>query len=188
VPARCEQSDEARPHAECSSPVQMFLQSLPTTYVDRGPPGTLKVKFLPVEADQKWDVMVGDRAICTAPCEKWVDPVMPYTLKYDPGFFKENQYIEVPDLRPHLAEERVEVKVRPTRGAEQVLGILVTTFAGLAIAAGTPLAAVGCGHDGAMCESGIITLVGGIAGLFPGIWMIVDAKAEVNVNKMEAGQ
>jgi hypothetical protein len=83
----------------------MFLQPLPASVVDRGPIGTVKVKFLPVRAQQEWEVVVGDRTLCKTPCERWVDPAMPYTLKYDPRFFQRNEYIEVPDLRQHAGSE-----------------------------------------------------------------------------------
>ncbi len=182
-PARCEESDDAHPHPECASPIQMFLQPLPAAVTDRGPVGTLKVKFLPVRSDQKWEVTVGDRSICTTPCERWVDPAMPFTLKYDPGFFQSNQYVEIPDLRAHASAERVEVRVRPTRDAESVGGILATTFGGMAVATGIALTGAGCGGGGpAMCNAGLITLPAGLLALAPGIWMILDARAEVRVS------
>ena len=88
APAQCELASETNPHPDCASPIQMFLQALPANIVDRGPVGTVKVKFLPVRAAQDWDVLVGDRTVCKTPCERWVDPAMPYTLKYDPGIFQ----------------------------------------------------------------------------------------------------
>ena len=35
APARCEQSTESAPHAECASPLQMFLQQLPASVADQ---------------------------------------------------------------------------------------------------------------------------------------------------------
>jgi hypothetical protein len=186
APDRCEQSDDKSPHTECASPIQMFLQPLPASIADRGPAGTIKVKFLPVRANEKWEIMVGDRAVCTTPCEKWVDPAMPYALKYDPGFFQRNEYVEIPDLRPHAAEERVEVRVRPTRTAEQVLGIVGTALGGIAAVTGISLTAVGCGKGGDLCTAGLVTLPAGVAALIPSIWMIVDSKAEVAISPMAA--
>jgi hypothetical protein len=188
TPERCEQADDSHPHPECASPIQMFLQPLPTSVVDRGPQGTLKVRFLPVRSGQKWDVSVGDRSICTTPCEKWLDPAMPYTLKYDPGFWQRTQTIEVPDLRTHASSERVEVRVRPTRDAELLGGIVATTFGGIATLTGIALAGAGCGGgDQAMCNAGLITLPAGLLGVAPGIWMIVDSGAEVRVSPMGQG-
>jgi hypothetical protein len=163
----------------------MFLQALPATVADRGPAGALKVKFLPVRPDEKWEVTVGDRSICTTPCEKWVDPAMPYALRYDPGFWKRTERVEVPDLRTHASEERVEVRVRPTREVEQLGGITATTFGGLGVVTGTVLTAVGCGGGGPLCTGGLVTLPAGLLVLVPGIWMIVDAGAEVRISPME---
>jgi hypothetical protein len=186
APARCELGTEAAPHPECASPLQMFLQQLPANVVDRGPQGTIKVKFLPVRANEEWEVVVGDRPLCKTPCERWVDPAMPYTLKYDPGFWQRNQYVEVPDLRPHLASERVEVRTEPRNMGEFVGGILVTSLAGMAAVAGTTLTAIGCSDGGGVCTAGLITLPIGLLGLVPGIWMILDSKGTVHVTPMPA--
>jgi hypothetical protein len=147
----------------------------------------LKVRFLPVRAEEKWEVVVGDRSLCTTPCERWVDPVMPFTLRYDPGFWSRNQYWEIPDLRPHVHEERVEVRVQPTKTAELVGGIVVTSFSGIAVATGTVLTAAGCGSSSGMCAAGLITLPIGLAGLVPGIWMMIDSKGIVHVTPMQPG-
>jgi hypothetical protein len=185
-PEQCDQGTESAPNPACASPIQVFLSPLPSSVVDRGPPGMLKVKFLPVRADEKWEVVVGDRALCTTPCERWVDPAMPFSLRYDPGFFSRNQYWDIPDLRPHLHDERVEVHVEPTATAELVGGIVVTTFSGIAVVTGTALTAAGCGNDSGVCKAGLITLPIGLAGLVPGIWMMVDSKGEVHVNPIRS--
>jgi transposase len=184
APARCEQSTESAPHAECASPLQMFLQALPASIADRGPTGTVKVKFLPVRPDQDWEVMVGDRPLCKTPCERWVDPAMPYTLKYDPGFFQRNQYIEVPDLRMHQASERVEVRAQPQSMGEFVGGIMLTTFGGAAVLAGTAFTAIGCSQGTGLCTAGLITLPAGILAVIPGIWMMLDSKGTVRISPM----
>lgn len=185
-PERCSLGTDAAPDAECASPIQVFLSPLPSTVVDRGAPGMLKVKFLPVRANEQWDVLVGDRTLCTTPCERWVDPAMPFTLKYDPGFLYRNQYWDVPDLRPHAADEHVQVRVDPTATSELVGGILVTTFSGIAVVTGTTLTAVGCSKGTGACTAGLITLPLGLAGLAPGIWMMIDSKGTVHVEPLGA--
>lgn len=185
-PARCELATEAAPHPECASPIQMFLQPLPSNVVDRGPTGTVKVKFLPVRAREDWEVVVGDRPLCKTPCERWVDPAMPYTLKYDPGFWQRNEYVEVPDLRQHASGERLEVRALPRNTGEFVGGIVMTAFGGIGVATGTALTAAGCGRTPGMCTAGLITLPAGLLALAPGIWMIVDSKGTVHVTPMQA--
>ena len=184
APARCEQSTESAPHAECASPLQMFLQQLPASIADRGPTGTVKVKFLPVRANQDWEVMVGDRALCKTPCERWVDPAMPYTLRYDPGFFQRNEYLEVPDLRTHQVSERVEVRAEPRNMGEFVGGIMLTSLGGMAVLTGTALSAVGCSKGTGLCTAGLITLPIGILAVLPGVWMILDSKGTVRITPM----
>ena len=86
--------------------------------------------------------MVGDRPLCKTPCERWLDPAIPYTLKYNPGFFQRNQFIDVPDLRAHQATERVEVRAEPRNMGEFVSGIMLTSLGGIAVLAGTALSAM----------------------------------------------
>ena len=94
----------------------------------------VKVRFLPVDATNRWDVMVGDRTLCTTPCEKWVDPAMPFSFKHDPGFWQRNSYIDIPDIREQSKADKVEVKATPRNTAQLVGGILITTFSGIAVA------------------------------------------------------
>jgi hypothetical protein len=183
VPARCEESTDAAAHAECASPVQVFLRALPATVADRGPPGMVKVRFLPVEPNEHWEVSVGDRSLCSAPCEKWVDPAMPFAFKNDPGMLQRNRYIDVPDLRDHMTSDHLAIKATPRSGAEFAGGIVATTFSGIAVITGTVLTAVGCRESGAkgVCVGGLITLPIGLAGLAPSIWMIVDSAPQVDI-------
>jgi hypothetical protein len=184
APTRCEQSSDTAPHIDCASPVQMFLQPLPASIVDRGPAGTMKVKFLPVRTGEAWDVVVGDRTVCTTPCEKWVDPAMPYSLKFDPGVLRKNEFLELPDLRKYASQERVEVRPKPRDNAELIGGILFTAFGGIAAVTGTALTAVGCVKGGPLCSGGLITLSAGILLLVPGIFLVVDSKGSVRVSPM----
>lgn len=182
---RCGSSTPEAPDAQCASPIQVFLRPLPSA--DRGPAGTMKVRFLPVHPDEPWEVMVGDRKVCTTPCERWVDPSIPYTLKYDPGFLYRNQYWELPDLRQYASYERAQIRVEPRATGEFVGGLLITTFAGTTTLVGTTLTAVGCGRSAGMCTAGLITLPIGLLGLVPGIWMIVDSAGEVHVEPLPPG-
>jgi hypothetical protein len=185
TPAQCEQATESAPNPDCASPIQMFLQALPASVVDRGPTGTIKVKFLPVRAEQEWDVVVGDRTICKTPCERWLDPAMPYTLKYDPGIFQKNELLDVPDLRGH--GERLMVRGAARSTGEFVGGIMLATFGGLGVVTGTALTAAGCAAgDSGLCTAGLVTLPAGLVLLAPGVWMIVDSSGTVRVTPMQA--
>jgi hypothetical protein len=186
TPARCEQSTDAAPHAECASPIQIFLQPLPTTIADRGPPGTVKVKFQPVRPMERWDVMSGeDQTLCTTPCERWVDPGVPYTLKHDPGWWARNEYFDIPDLRPFASEEKLEISIEPRNSAKLVGGILTTVFGGIGALTGLALVGAGCGKDKPeLCTAGWITMPIGLLALAPGIWLIVDSKGAVHVSPL----
>jgi hypothetical protein len=181
-PVRCEEATAEAAHPACASPIQLFLRPLPSNVVDRGALGTVKVRFWPVRPDEPWQVVVGDRPVCTTPCEKWVDPGMPYTLKHDPGFWRRNEYVELPDLRQYAALERLEVRVIPTDGGELALGIVATSLGGLAAATGTVLTAAGCGDSRGQCTAGLVTLPLGLVASGAGVWMILDSAGEIKVN------
>ena len=66
-------------------------------------------------------------------------------------------------------------------------GLLLTTFGGMAFAAGAALTPVGCaGGDSTMCAAGLITLPAALLMLAPGIWMIVDSHPRVHITPMQA--
>lgn len=185
--AACAQASEAAPDPQCASPIQVYLRALPNTIVDRAPPGMVKARFLPVSATQQWDIVVGDRTLCTTPCERWVDPGMPFTFKYDPGFLYRNELIDVPDLAASGAGDHIEVKAEPRRTAEFVGGIVATTFSGAAVLTGTALTAVGCGEGGKTCTAGLVTLPLGAAALVPSIWLILDSAPRVQLRPFAPG-
>jgi hypothetical protein len=73
------------------------------------------------------------------------------------------------------------VRVEPTKMAELLSGMVLTTFSGIAVVTGTALTAAGCGKGGGMCTAGLVTLPLGLVGLVPGIYLMVDSKGVVHV-------
>jgi len=187
VPERCNAASAELPDPACASPIQLFLQALPRDVVDRGPVGTVKVRFWPVDPAQQWDVVVGDREICKTPCERWLDPGMPYSLKHDPGFWQRNQFVELPDLRQYAALERMDVRVIPRAMGEFAVGVVATSLGGAAAATGVVLTAAGCGKGGGVCNAGLINLPIGAAVTTAGIWMMVDSSGHINVTPSGRG-
>jgi hypothetical protein len=181
VPERCDSASAEAPDQACASPIQLFLRPLPSNIVDRGPVGTVKVRFWPVDPAQQWDVVVGDREICKTPCERWVDPAMPFSLKHDPGVWQRNQFVELPDLRKYQQLERMDVRVIPRAMGEFAVGVVATSLGGAAAATGIVLTAAGCGKGGSVCTAGLINLPIGAAVTAGGVWMIVDSSGQVNV-------
>jgi hypothetical protein len=180
---KCKLASDQAPHPECASPIQVFLQPLPAQLVDRGPPGTVKVNFVAAEGGEKWSVQVGDRKVCETPCERWVDPVMPYTMRSEAGFMQKDNVADVPDLREQRGNGPFQVRAHPRSTAGLVGGITATTFGGLGLAAGVVFLAVGCSSDDrkGMCTAGKVTLpLGGLV-TAGGIYLIVTSgeRAEV---------
>lgn len=179
----CKSSGEAGPHPDCASPVQMFLRPLPPTIARRGAPGTVSVTFVSAESARTWDVVVGDRVLCKTPCEKWVDPVMPYGMRTEGGFLRPEHRVEVPDLRQQKVGGPFLIKAHPRSDGELAGGIVMASFGGMAVLTGIALAAVGCtteNHEG-MCKAGGITLPIGLALTTGSIFVMLDSRSRVEV-------
>jgi hypothetical protein len=175
-PEKCEASTDSAADIGCASPIQVFLRPLPRLIADQGLPGFVKVRFLPVRGDSKWQIATGDRLLCGTPCERWMDPAMPVTFR------KDKEAVDVPDLRQYQDSNRMQVEARPTRRALQILGIVGTSLFGAAAVTGTALASVGfAGDTSDLKTSGLITLSTGLLGLVPSIWAIVASGSEVTV-------
>jgi hypothetical protein len=185
-PEKCELATDEAANGACASPVQVFLRPLPSVLADQGLPGMVKVRFLPVRGDQGWEVGSGERILCTAPCEKWIDPVFPfnYRKKREGGFgLQKDLIIDLPDFRPHAAMQRLQVDVTPENAPVRVLGIVGTSLFGAATAAGTVFTAVGFGSDSSgLKTAGLITLPLGLVGLAASIYAIVTSGSHVDVS------
>jgi hypothetical protein len=80
-PDTCKESTMEAAHANCRSPIQVFLQPLPGRAAEEGPAGTVKVDFVSAAANDRWDVYADDAVICTTPCTKWMNPSRPVMLR-----------------------------------------------------------------------------------------------------------
>jgi hypothetical protein len=176
-PDKCELGTEAAPNVACASPIQVFLRPLPRLLADRGLPGMMKVRFLPVRGDLGWGVGSGERLLCETPCEKWVDPAIPFNYR------KEKDFVDLPDLREHSTMERVQIEVQPTNKPVKILGIVGASLFGITAASGIVFTSVGFGaNDPGFKTAGLITLPIGLAGLAASIYAIVSSGSHVEVN------
>jgi hypothetical protein len=176
-PEKCELGTDASADASCASPIQVFLRPLPRLLADRGLPGMMKVRFLPVREDQGWEVGSGERLLCDTPCEKWVDPAIPFNYR------KNKDLVELPDLREHSEMERIQIEVHPTKQVQKVLGIVGASLFGIATASGTVFTSVGfAADDPGFKTAGLITLPIGLVGLAASIYAIVTSGSQVDVN------
>jgi hypothetical protein len=174
---KCELGTDTAADPACASPIQVFLRPLPRLLADRGLPGMMKVRFLPVRGEQGWDVGSGERLLCDTPCEKWVDPAIPFNYR------KDKQLIELPDFREHAAMERVQVEVQPTKTAQRVLGIVGASLFGATAASGTVFTSVGFGaNDPGFKSAGLVTLSIGLVGLAASIYAIATSGSQVEVS------
>jgi hypothetical protein len=168
----------------------MFLQPIPgAAVVEQALPGKVKVTFLPPTALERWDLMAGEKeTVCTTPCETWIDPGRPYTLKYDPGWWKRNEYFDIPDLKPYADQGPLEVSIEPRHGGELAGGIVATSLGGIAAIAGALVAGNNCGHDPKACAAGWIALPIGLGVAGAGVWWIIDSRGAVHIDLANASR
>ena len=180
-PKTCTAASEEAPERECSSPVQLFLEPLPKTLAERGPPGTVRVEFAAAGGGE-WDIVVGDRRLCKAPCSRSVDPVLPLAFRAEGGFLQRDAIVDIPDLRDY-GGDRFQVRMEPRSTSRLVGGIVMTSFGGMGILTGGMLAALGCGREerSGTCTAGLVTLPIGALLTAGGVWFLVSSGAEVEV-------
>ncbi len=127
--------------------------------------------------------MVNDRVICKTPCEKWVDPSIPYGLRFDPGWWQRDEVVDF-DLRPYQDKAPLQVRGHPRRNGMLYGGITLTAFGAMGVLTGVTFIAAGCGGGEAfnnLCTPGLIVAPIGVALAIPGIllWLNSGAYADV---------
>lgn len=183
--ASCEQASDDAPSADCRTPLQASLTALQTAPSDTGGPGEVRVSFrAEVEPERSYWVVEGERRICRVPCDRWLDPSVSYSYRWDPGALSPYRFLETPDLSRYPAGSRVEVRSHPRKTASLVGGILMTTFGGIGTIAGGALLGAGCNQWGGTCLAGIIVLPIGLALIYPGILFIIDSRATMEAQPL----
>jgi len=116
-------------------------------------------------SDIAWDVWVDRNAICATPC------TLPLGANYVTVKTQERSPVRL-DIGP-LPPGDITVSIRPFREGMYAGGIVATTFAGISLATGITLTAVGYGVDSSgMKTAGLITGVAGVLGLYGGITLM----------------
>jgi len=124
---------------------------------------------------QPWDVFVDREAICSTPCTLGLSGVNFVALKT-----QERSPIRL-DVG-YLPPGDVMVSARPLRDGMYAGGLVATTFAGMSLATGITLLAVGFGVDSSgMKTAGAITGVAGAIGLYGGIYLMRKALPKVEI-------
>ena len=179
----CSASTDQSPHANCASPIQVFLVPLPGRTEEEGPPGTVKVDFVSGNPSSRWDVYSDDQVICTTPCARWVNAERPVMLRArDEAFMAAPDRVQVTNLLAYSNEGHLQLEAHPTARGELAAGITFTTFSGLAAITGVALTSIGCfGNHSGMCTGGLVTLGTGLPLLAGSIWMILDAMPRAEV-------
>jgi hypothetical protein len=128
-------------------------------------------------------VVVGDREICKTPCERFIDPQMPYLMRSDAGFLQQDHRAEVPDLRAYQDRGPIQVRAYPRSQTGMLGGIMLTTFGGLGVLTGAALTPIGfASDDKGMVVGGLVSLAVGAALLIPGILFLANSGSHADVS------
>ena len=135
-------------------------------------PGSTQATFVSTSS-RPWEVLVDRQPACETPCSIYVPPMRFVTLRS-----RDRVLLDV----GYLPQGSVVVRGTHLSDGAYAGGIVGTTFAGLGVATGITLTAVGCATDRrGMCTAGLIT--GGVSavGLVLSIRLMMSAvpKAEV---------
>jgi len=136
------------------------------------PPGSTQATFVSTSSEG-WEVLLDRQPACATPCSIYVPPMRFVTLRS-----RDRVLLDV----GYLPQGSVIVRGKPLSNGAYAGGIVGTTFAGMGLATGITLTAVGCATDRErMCTAGLIT--GGVSavGLYLSIQLMRSAvpKAEV---------
>jgi hypothetical protein len=180
----CDASSEEAPHANCRSPIQVFLWPIPGRAEDPGPAGMVKVDLVSADANSRWDVYYDDEVICSTPCTRWLDPGRPLLLRSrDVGPMRGDR-IRLRDLVDYAPGGALQVQAHPTSYGKLATGITFTTFAGMALLTGVTLTSVGCSDmeaRGGMCRAGVTTFAAGALATAGAVWLILEAMPRAEV-------
>jgi hypothetical protein len=148
----CGQASDGAPHAQCGSPIQLFLQPLAARPApgpaDNPTPGLendeqrarrlgVEIVFPAPEDDAAWSLHdpTGSR-LCDLPCNRWVPPGSGFYLERNVAGASSADRVEIPARLGHAPGSRVTAEYRAERG-QPLLSKL--TFYGV----GLPSAALG---------------------------------------------
>jgi hypothetical protein len=176
----CAYASAETPSSDCASPIQVFLSPIPGRGEDPGPPGTVSVDFVSTSDSVRWDVYIDDQAACTTPCAAWVDPNRPLALRTR----ETSKKLSVERLATNLGP--LQIAARPTRNGPLLTGMTFTSLGGMAVITGITLTAIGCSDDDreGMCNAGLITGVSGAAVTAGAIWLMLRARAKLEVRPL----
>ena len=147
----------------------------PQQPMQQPPQGSTQATFVSA-GSQPWDVLLDREPVCATPCTMWVEP----------GRFVSLREQAVNPIRLDvgaLPAGSVMVTGTPMSEGAYAGGIIGTTFAGMGLATGITLTAVGCSTDrGGMCTAGLIT--GGVSavGLYLSIRLMQSALPKAAVS------
>jgi len=129
--------------------------------------------------EEKWDVWIDQQPACATPCTIGVMPLQYIALRT-----QERNPIRL-DVG-YLPQGDLMVSAKGLSNGLYSGGIIMTTFAGIGVATGITLTAVGCSTDHpTMCRAGIITTIPSAVGLYLGISWMRKALPKWNVERAQ---
>ena len=190
-PEACNKSTDAAADPQCASPIQVFLQPLPSQLAKSGPAGTVHVRFLGAEPERRWQVVSNDAVLCTTPCDRWVEPTAPLVLRSEGGFFNKNVVAMPPIVREPSPGVPIDVQIYESSFLRLGGGTTLTTLGGLTFLGSIALISVGFAKQtdnpdgssspGGTTTPGFVLAPISLAMLIPGIYLLARSGARAEV-------
>lgn len=130
-------------------------------------------------SDDRWDVWIDKQPACATPCSLALAPMQFVVLRS-----QEQNPIRL-DVG-YMPQGDVTVSAKPLSSGMYAGGIVMTSFAGMGLATGITLTAVGCSTDhDTMCTAGLITGVASAVGLYSGIYLMRRALPRASIGRAQ---
>jgi hypothetical protein len=189
-PDTCSSATDREPHADCRSPIQVFLWPIAGRAAVEGPAGTVRAELLAGDANGRWDVLYDDEVICTTPCSHWVDPSRPILLRSrEDGQGGGRERVMVPDLWPAADSGSVRVVAHPANLGRRLTGMSIGGTGLLALMMGGMIALADCGDTSTdpflqehnRCGAGQTTAAIGAIATGVGAWLFLASGPRIDV-------
>jgi len=130
-------------------------------------------------SEDRWDVWIDKQPACATPCSLALAPMQFVVLRTQ----------EANPIRldvGYMPQGDVTVSAKPLSSGMYAGGIVMTSFAGMGLATGITLTAVGCSTDrDGMCTAGLITGVASAVGLYGGIYLMRRALPRASIGRAQ---
>jgi hypothetical protein len=128
----------------------------------------------------RWDVLSNDAVICTTPCSKWVDPLLPVTLRH------RDSPMRLTLTRLKDTGMPLQVEAHGMANGRFMAGMTTTGLGAMTMMVGGMLALMTCRDDPPnSCTPSLITIAVGVPIVLVGAWLMSSSMPYADVRERD---